>query len=437
MNLNAFKANRNKDTAKYRNPREIRLSPRNTLSVQDLLARGKQVNASFLSYRLNPPFRVGAGKGCKPNPEGRDQVEESNLLGQLQGPPDGEREGNEPSAEDLYRGPLRRASTAVYERLLRRHERASAHGGAGPGRAGASFSQVTPSTEKFIWNHNFAHEGLPGTQRGRILEWMYGVPWRSNTPSYDINGTHVQQIRSTRSYYNIESLVRKATMDAYRAIFNDRLGSMQGKRAQAVIITPTDAPANVDWAIRRALDPSRSKNVPENAAPPEHIRGLPGKIGSFGNLLTGLGLAFTAYGLLVDYRRGDISMALGDSLGLAASSFQLYARLSPGALIAASNAVTAVTAGIVLSGAGIAVTSGVSLYRAWKRRDFLRIGAGVVGVAAGVATMAGITGIAASLAWAPLLAVGECTAFGVGVLGLGLGMTLPKSQGQPHSLCRV
>jgi hypothetical protein len=98
-------------------------------------------------------------------------------------------------------------------------------------------------------------------------------------------------------------------------------------------------------------------------------------------------------------------------LNTAGGGLELYALASPGATVAG---ISAMSAGLVVGGAGIAVASGVSAYRAYEAGDTAGVVAGVIGVAAGVAIMAGV------IFGAPVvLAVGIIAALGVGLFHLG------------------
>jgi hypothetical protein len=77
------------------------------------------------------------------------------------------------------------------------------------------------------------------------------------------------------------------------------------------------------------------------------------------------------------------------------------------------------TIGLAVGGLGIAVTSGVSGYRAIQAGDTAGAIAGGIGVGAGLAITAGAIGIAAGVAAAPVvLAVGIIAAVGVGIFHL-------------------
>jgi RHS repeat-associated protein len=278
---------------------------------------------------------------------------------------------------------------------------------ASPG--GTALSLTGPGAERFIWEYPFA--GVRGAQRGRILEWMFGNTWRDTTPRYDIETpSSVQQIKSTDSFDEVGQIVRDATRDADAAITANPTGTMAGKRPQAVIVTPTDAPASVDADIANALGRGR-RTFGNTPLPPEHVRGFPG---GWGTAARGLGIGGTglsAISLANDIRTGDAPMVVADTLGTAGGGLEIYALYSSGATVAG---VSAMSAGLVLGGAGIAIGSGISAYRAYKRGDTPGVVAGIIGVAAGLAIVAGV------IFGAPLLlAAGIIGAIGVGLFHLG------------------
>jgi hypothetical protein len=192
---------------------------------------------------------------------------------------------------------------------------------------------------------------------------------------------------------------------------------MTGKAPRAVIITPTDAPAAVGADVADALTPGGGRKIPAGAAPPEHVRGLPGRTGMAGKGLLGLGIVLSGWALVGDYQRGDVSMGIGDALGFVGGGLEVAAIAVPGLAV---GGVTAMTAGLVLGGLGIAVVSGVGGYRAYEAGDTPGAVVGGVGVAAGLAIAAGAAGIALGIAGAPvLLVVGIVAAVGVGAFHLG------------------
>ena len=285
-----------------------------------------------------------------------------------------------------------------------------------PASGGAAATHTAPAAEKFIWHHRFRREGLPGTQRGRILEWLYGNQWRSNTKDYDIETLNdVRQIKSTHAYGDIGQTTRDATRDASKAVRRNPTGTMTGKQPRAVIITPTDAPAKAGTDIAGALGRVR-KPIP-NAAAPQHIRGLPGPAGVGGRALTGVGLGLSIWALGTDIANGDVPMGIGDALGVIGGGLEVAAIAVPGLAIAG---VSAMTIGLAVGGLGIAITSGVSGYRALEAGDTAGAVAGGVGVAAGLAITAGAIGIVAGVAAAPVLLVGGIVAaIGVGIFHAG------------------
>ena len=90
---------------------------------------------------------------------------------------------------------------------------------------------------------------------------------------------------------------------------------------------------------------------------------------------------------------------------------------TPGATVLG---VSAMTAGLVIGGLGIAVASGVSMVRAIEANDTGGTAAGGVGVVGGLALAAGAIGIAVGAVGAPvLLAIGIVAALGVGIYHAG------------------
>jgi RHS repeat-associated protein len=287
-----------------------------------------------------------------------------------------------------------------------------------PGVGGGGATQAAPAAERVIWHYPF--KGIKGGFRGNILEWLYGVPWRDNKAKYDLEtANEVKQIKSTEvtNPNKVGNTARAATRDAAEAIRRNPSGTMAGKAPKAVVITPTDAPADVGNAVRTATNPGGGRKIPAGAAPPEHVRGLPGRVGLGGRVLTGVGFGFSAWALWGDYQRGDWAMGIGDVLGVAGGGLEIYAIAVPGATVAGASALTV---GLAVGGLGIAVASGVSGWRAYQAGDTAGAIAGGVGVGAGLAITAGAIGIAAGVACAPLvLAVGAIAAVGVGIYHVG------------------
>ncbi|GAA1677251.1 hypothetical protein GCM10009830_25230 [Glycomyces endophyticus] len=285
-----------------------------------------------------------------------------------------------------------------------------------PGTLGTSTSLVPSAVERFIWHFDFPRQGVAGSRRGQILEWLAGVPWRDNTAGHDVvTATEVRQIKSTAQLDDVGGIARAATRDAAGSIAGDP--ALAGRNPRAVIITETDVPASVTTDITSATNPGRGRRIPTGAQTPEHIRGFPGRAGTAARVLTGVGTALSAAALAYDIYQGDYAMAVGDALGTVGGGLELYALAAPGATVAG---VSAMTAGLVIGGLGIAVTSGISGYRAYQRGDTAGVVAGAVGVGAGLAIAAGAIGIAAGIAGAPvLLAVGVVAAIGVGIYHLG------------------
>lgn len=286
------------------------------------------------------------------------------------------------------------------------------------GTGGGAAAQAAPSGERYIWHNEFKNEGVSGAQRGRILERMYGVPWRSNTKDFDVEtATEVKQIKSTSSADNVGGLARSATRDAANAVRANPTGTMTGKSPQAVVITPTDAPASVGDDLASALNPGRGRKIPPGAVPPEHVRGLPGLVGIAGKVLTGIGFFLSAFALGGDIARKDVPMGIGDGLSTLGGGLEIYAMGTPGATVLG---VSAMTAGLVIGGLGIAVASGVSMVRAIEANDTGGTAAGGVGVVGGLAIAAGAIGIAVGAVGAPvLLAIGIVAALGVGIYHAG------------------
>lgn len=277
------------------------------------------------------------------------------------------------------------------------------------GGGGATAAQISSSAETFIWEYEF--KGVSGAQRGRILEFMYGVSWRDTTKDYDIETRYeVKQIKSTKSYSKAADLARRATRAAARAVRRNPTGSMKYKTPRAVIITPTETPASVADDLADALTPGSGRKIPVGSGPVEHVRGLPGILGAAGKVLTVAGTAFSAYALYGDYQKGDVPMGIGNALGTVGGGLEIYA-MATGAKILG---VSAMSAGLVVGGLGIAVTSAVSGYRAYKAGDTKGAWAGGIGVAAGLAMTAGV------VFGAPLvLAAGIIGAVGVGIFHAG------------------
>jgi hypothetical protein len=160
-----------------------------------------------------------------------------------------------------------------------------------------------------------------------------------------------------------------------------------------------------------------------------------------GGGLTAIGTGLSAYGLYTDIREGDVPMGIGDGIGVVGGGLELYAfgaatfgtagTTVGGATIGIGGvSVAALPLGIALSGVAVAVTSGVSGYRAYQRGDTAGAVAGGIGVAAGtslavgggiaLASAAGVAMAPALIAAAPILiAVGAVAALGVGIFHVG------------------
>ncbi|WP_052410229.1 SpvB/TcaC N-terminal domain-containing protein [Paenibacillus durus] len=293
------------------------------------------------------------------------------------------------------------------------------------GSGGTELSLAAPEAELFIWKHSFKNEGLSGSRRGFILQNMYtNNPrvWQTdNVKDFDFEppgGNKVQQIKSTDSTdaKYIRQFTRDATRAASDAVTANPTGTMAGKRPQAVMIAPTDAPKSVETAVDGALAGAR-KPIPNNPLDPQYVRGLPGLIGTAGKVLTVVGTGLSAFSLGADIARGDAAMGVGDALGTVGGGLEIYAMTTAGATVAGFSALTV---GVAIGGLGIAVTSGVSGYRAYQAGDMKGAVAGGVGVLAGLAIAAGAIGILAGVAGAPLLlAAGAIAAIGVGIFHAG------------------
>ena len=280
-----------------------------------------------------------------------------------------------------------------------------------PGVGEGALSQTAPAVERFIWNFDFPGTGVANTQRGRILEWLYGVPWRDNTKGIDLmNFPAGQSVKSTRDWKGIGGIARGAVNRAADYIAAHP-GATAGLRPQAVMITPTDTPASATQDLRTALNPGRGRKIPPNALPTEHVRGLPGRIGAFLRGVTYVGGVLSAYSLLQDYLHHDVWMGIGDAISAAGGALEIYALSRWGATWGAMVlGLGAVSAGLVAGGAGGAWSSGVSGVRAYQANDFLGLAAGIAGVLAGGAIVAGV------IFNLPLVfAVGMVTALQVGL----------------------
>lgn len=295
------------------------------------------------------------------------------------------------------------------------------HGSSGAGPV----AQAGPALEKFIWyGRNFS-------QRGFTLEHLYNndivnaiLAKGDNRPNYDVEtDTHVKQIKSSNgNTKTLEAHASKATRDAGKAITKNPTGSMAGRKPQAVVITPTDAPASTGSDIRAGYD--KIRRPVRNSVPPEHVRGLPGAVGAIGRGLTFLGAGASAFSFGMDLGTGDYAMASGDGVSTIGGGLEAYAILAPGATVAG---LSAMTVGLGVGGIGIAITSAISMSRAADRGDGRGTIAGFVGTAAGLSIAAGAAGLLLGAAAAPLLfaaapvliAAGIVAALGVGVFHAG------------------
>jgi hypothetical protein len=152
-------------------------------------------------------------------------------------------------------------------------------------------------------------------------------------------------------------------------------------------------------------------------------------LGKAGRVLGPAGVALSVFALGSDIYHGDWSMASGDVFTVGGSGLELYALFKGGAA-ATVLGVSAVNLGLAIGGVGIAVTSGISAYRAFKAGDITTGVVDSVGVAAGVAVTAGAGILLASaagvavgaglVAAAPIIiGVGLVAAAGVGLYHFG------------------
>ena len=120
-----------------------------------------------------------------------------------------------------------------------------------------------------------------------------------------------------------------------------------------------------------------------------------------------LGAGLSAAALVNDIVKKDVPMGVADALGTAGGGLTVYALYASGAALAMS-------AGLVLGGAGTAIGSFISARRAFRKGDTAGGVAGIVGVLAGLAIVAGVA-FSAPL----LLAAGIVGAIGVGLFHIG------------------
>lgn len=275
-----------------------------------------------------------------------------------------------------------------------------------------STTHAGPGLEKGIWSRN-------QFDRGYTLEHLYNNNYkdaykatRDNRANYDVETpTHVKQIKSNEgtNATQLRNHASKATRDAGTAISKNPTRSMAGKSPQAVVITPTDAPASAGADILAGYNNMR-RPVP-NATPPEQIRGVPGNAGVIGKGLTYGGTGLSAGFFIYDLAHGDYTMATADGISTVAGGLEIAAIASPGAAIAG---VSAMSAGLALGGVGLALGSGIGAYRDFKAGNIGWGAVGVAGVLAGIAVTAGI------IFSAPALVVGGLIAgAAVGLLQLG------------------
>jgi RHS repeat-associated protein len=181
--------------------------------------------------------------------------------------------------------------------------------------------------------------------------------------------------------------------------------------------------------------PAGSVARPSEAGGLRHSPRFRGAMRGAGTGLAAVGIGLSGYGLYRDIEEGDVPMGVGDSFGLVGGGLELYAAghaFTSGTTVggATVGGVAALPLGIALSGVAVAVTSGVSGVRAYRRGDTAGAIAGGVGVVAGTSlavgggiALAGAAGVAmapALIAAAPvLIAVGAVLALGVGAFHLG------------------
>ncbi len=174
---------------------------------------------------------------------------------------------------------------------------------------------------------------------------------------------------------------------------------------------------------------------PNEAGSLRHSPGFRGAMRGVGTGLTAAGFGLSGYGLYRDIEEGDVSMGIGDAMGVAGGGLELYAAghaFASGTTVGGATVagVAALPLGIALSGVALGVTSGVSGYRSYQRGDAAGAvagGAGVLGgglLAAGggiaLASAAGVAMAPALIAAAPvLIAAGAIIGLGVGAFHLG------------------
>lgn len=150
--------------------------------------------------------------------------------------------------------------------------------------------------------------------------------------------------------------------------------------------------------------------------------------GKAGRVLGPVGMGLSVFALGNDIYHRDWAMASGDALTVAGTGLEMYALFNGGAA-ATVLGVSAVSLGLVLGGAGIAITSGISAYRAFQAGDITTGIVDSVGVVAGtavavgagilLASAAGVAVGAGLIAAAPILiGVGLVAAAGVGLYHL-------------------
>jgi len=151
--------------------------------------------------------------------------------------------------------------------------------------------------------------------------------------------------------------------------------------------------------------------------------------GKAGRVLGPAGMLLSVYALGNDIYHHDWSMASGDALTVGGTGLEMFA-LAKGGAAATVLGVSAVNLGLAVGGVGIAITSGISAYRAFKAGDTTTGVVDSVGVVAGaavtvgagilLASAAGFAVGAGAVAAAPvIIGVGLVAAAGVGLYHLG------------------
>ncbi|TIN77493.1 SpvB/TcaC N-terminal domain-containing protein [Mesorhizobium sp.] len=261
---------------------------------------------------------------------------------------------------------------------------------AGPGNS-TRVRRAQPAQRQALADFNARNAGRPATSAaGHRIDMQYDLTGRV--------GEHWRDYILENGATNTRD-----GFDGYRMLRNE----------------PQGAPAG---GVSRASEAGGFTNTPR----------FRGGMRAAGGALTGAGVGLSGYGLYNDIKEGDVPMGIGDALGVAGGGLELYALAHSGTLVggATVGGVAALPLGIALSGAALAITSGVGGYRAYQRGDTAGAIAGGVGVVAGTALAAGggiALASAAGIAMAPalvaaapvLIAVGAVLAIGVGIFHVG------------------